>query len=69
MNALDLIARSISHTEITHAEWTEQRAADLLAESDDSVENADQNVIEYWGTDEDGNEWRVHLDTEGTDAD
>lgn len=34
-------------------------AADLAALCDDSVENGD--VIEYWGTDDDGDEWRVHL--------
>lgn len=32
----------------------------LSAESDDSATNGDE--IEYWGTTEDGAEWRVHAE-------
>lgn len=56
----DLIARSVSHTEIVTAEWSEDLAEQLSAESDDSVDASD-TVVEYWGTTESGAEWRVHL--------
>lgn len=58
--ATDLIARSISHTEIVHADWTPELAEALSIECDDSVDASD-TIAEYWGTDEDGEEWRVHL--------
>jgi hypothetical protein len=58
--AIELITRSISHDEIAHARHDAETAAELAALSDDSVENG--AVIEYWGTDDDGAEWRVHLD-------
>ena len=58
--AAELITRSISHTEIAHGKYDAETAAELAARSDDSVENG--AVIEYWGSDDDGAEWRVHLD-------
>lgn len=58
--AQHLIARSISHTEIAHADYSADLADELSVECDDSSE-ASETVIEYWGTDDDGNEWRVHL--------
>ena len=58
--ALALIKRSISHNEIAHGKYDAETAMELKSLSDDSVENGD--VIEYWGTDDDGDEWRVHLD-------
>ena len=60
MKAKELIKRSISHDEIAHGKYDAETAAELAALSDDSVENG--AVIEYWGTDDDGAEWRVHLD-------
>lgn len=46
-------------------------AGDLLAElaemADDSVD-ANDGVTEFWGTDEDGNEWRVHVRVDGVEA-
>lgn len=57
--ATALIARSVSHTEIVTAPWSEGLAADMSVECDDSVE-ASETVVEYWGT-ADGSEWRVHL--------
>lgn len=65
--AASLISRSISHTEIATAEWSADLAADLAAECDDSTEASD-TVVEYWGTDEDGAEWRVHLTGDRSDA-
>lgn len=58
--ASDLIARSVSHTEIVSAPWTADLADGLLAECEDNIE-ASETVHEYWGTDADGAEWRVHL--------
>ena len=60
MKATKLIARSISHNEIAHAKFDAETAAELASLAEDSVENG--AVIEYWGTDDDGDEWRVHLD-------
>ncbi len=57
--AAALISRSISHTEIAHADYDPDLATALEAESDDSVTGNDEQ--EFWGTDADGNEWRVHL--------
>jgi hypothetical protein len=59
--ASSLIARSTSHSEVAHAEWSADLAADLAAECDDSTE-ASATVLEFWGVDDDGVEWRVHLD-------
>lgn len=62
-SASDLIDRSISHTEIVFAEWTVQRAADLLDDSDGSCDCGE--VVEFWGSvnreDTGPQEWRVHL--------
>ncbi len=60
MKAQELVARSISHHEIAHGEYDAETAASLAALAEDSVTNG--AVTEYWGTDDDGAEWRVHLD-------
>lgn len=57
--ANDLIGQSIEHDEIAHGEWTDALADELAAQSDDWTTNGD--VIEFWGSDDDGNDWRVHL--------
>ena len=59
MKATELIARSISHNEIAHGKWDAETAAELASLAEDSVENG--AVIEDWGADDDGDEWRVHL--------
>lgn len=58
--AADLIARSIAHTEIARAAWAADLAADLRAVCEDYIDSG--SVVEYWGADEDGHAWRVHLD-------
>jgi hypothetical protein len=58
--AEELITESITHTTIAHAAFTPDLAVSLMALSDDSAETA--GVLEYWGTDDDGNAWRVHLE-------
>ena len=58
--AVELIAASITHTAIAHAAFTPGLAVSLMALSDDSAET--ENVLECWGTDDEGNAWRVHLE-------
>lgn len=58
-DANSLIERSISHHEIVTVDYDATTAEDLTAACDDSVEA--NGATEYWGTDDDGNEWRVHL--------
>ena len=55
-SAKQAIARSISHTEIVHLDWSPAAHLALTAESEDSTET--ERRIEFWGTDEDGKEWR-----------
>lgn len=53
------IAYSIAENRIVH--MTGDRYSDVLAaECEDSAENGD--VTEYWGTNVDGDTWRVHVD-------
>lgn len=55
------IARSVSHTEIVNLPWSQEAQDELSLLCDDSVE-ASTTTWEAWGTDDDGAEWRVHLD-------
>lgn len=57
--ASDAIARSISHTETIHLPYDADAMMDLLVECEDSTES--ETETEYWGTDETGNEWQVHV--------
>ena len=56
------IARSISHREIVTIPYDADHATDLLVECEDHVDAG--SVTEYWGTTDDGAEWRVHMLTE-----
>lgn len=56
---LDLIQHSISYNEIAHADYSDDLALDLMIACDDWVESG--TVCEYWGTTDNGDEWRVHL--------
>jgi hypothetical protein len=53
------IERSISHNEIVTVDYDISLAMDLAAECEGSVETTDR--VEYWGTTDEGDEWRVHL--------
>ena len=53
------IARSVSHDEIVHLDHDAAVAADLLVACEDSTTS--DTEAEYWGTTEDGHEWRVHM--------
>lgn len=57
--AQSAIERSVSHNEIVTIDYDAEAAIDLSLESDDSADG--EGVTEYWGTDEAGNEWRVHV--------
>lgn len=58
------IRQSVQQNEIVtinfnRVNYDSEIPTDLLVACDDSVENGE--VTEYWGTDDDGNEWRVHI--------
>jgi hypothetical protein len=55
----DAITRSISHNEIVNLGHTEGRAKFLAEACEGDIEANEAH--EYWGTDCDGNSWRVHL--------
>jgi hypothetical protein len=57
--AADAIARSISHNEIVNIAFDASASKALRTACDDSVDTED--VTEYWGTTEDGYDWRVHM--------
>ena len=59
--ATEAIARSIANNEIVTLEWSPASQIALFEECDSNEEY--DTRIEYLGTDEDGEEWRVHLDT------
>jgi hypothetical protein len=62
------IARSVSHTEIVTIAYDADAAAALQAACEDSVGVPDERT-EYWGTTDDGDEWRVHMRAETLDED
>lgn len=67
-NAEQAIARSISHNEIVTIEHNPQIAEILQRDCEGSVDNSTYGVVEYWGTIEDGSEWRVHMRAASTDS-
>lgn len=59
-DAKNLIDQSINHDCIAHAPHSAELHDALLVLCGDYVENLP--TVEFWGEDDDGNEWRVHLD-------
>lgn len=62
--AQQLTETSVQRNATTHETYSEDLATELLCMSDDSADTVDGNdrkVVEYWGADDEGNEWRVHL--------
>jgi hypothetical protein len=57
--ARSLIDESILTDSIVHAPWAEGLAAELLEASDDGAETPE--AVEFWGGEEDGKHWRIHL--------
>ncbi len=62
-SASQAIARSVSHNEIVTLMGDSELELALSIESEDSAESG--SIKEFWGTDEDGQSWRVHLDFTG----
>ena len=59
--ASEAIAESVRTGEIVHTCLPMTEADNLGCESDDCCEHHDEpRMTEYWGVDEDGNEWRIH---------
>lgn len=62
ITAESLITDSITTDSIIHAEYSAALTRALLTRAEDSVDT--QSGTEFWGTDDDGNTWRIHLDSE-----
>jgi hypothetical protein len=60
--AQQLTERSIQGNAIAHESYDSALADELQLMCDDSATEASMPAAEYWGTDDEGNEWRVHLD-------
>ena len=56
---INAIWDSVAHTEIVTLDDEPGLADQLSAYCDNSVKN--DGVAEYWGTDDDGNAWRIHI--------
>lgn len=60
-----LITESAESGETRYHPWSYGLESELLAASDDTADHAETDeehaVTEYWGEDEDGRTWRVHL--------
>lgn len=63
------IAQSAAGNGIISRPYSREVAEELLLASDDHVTNdlGHKVVHEYWGTDDDGDAWRVHLIVERQD--
>lgn len=64
LTAAKLISESIDQNKIVHVEGTPELHDELLEESDDHVSTHDEEglvLTEYWGTTEEGGEWRIHV--------
>jgi hypothetical protein len=59
VTAQQAIGRSASHNETVYMSYRESLNEDLLVECEDN--NRTGTFVEYWGTTDDGNEWRVLL--------
>jgi hypothetical protein len=60
MNAQDAIEASISENRIVHVSDADVDEVALMFECEDHRDIGD-GVEDYWGTDEAGSEWRVHV--------
>lgn len=63
------IDRSISHDEIVHVDGYRMRDAIIQALHDECENATDdgQGGTEFWGTNIDGENWRVHVSPRGMD--
>lgn len=53
------ISASVQHQSIVYVADNDINHTDLLTECDDYVDS-NSGVREYWGTDHEGNSWRIH---------
>jgi len=60
-SAAEAIEASVCQNQIAYA--STDAIDDLRVECDDSSETAD--IMEFWGVDDAGNHWRVHVVLEG----
>lgn len=59
-----LIAKSVARNTVVHVQGTPEMHDALTVECEDSVQTHDQDgldLTEYWGTTDDGAEWRIHV--------
>ena len=64
------ITQSINHDEIVTIDYDATAAIDLSVASEGSVDvTQTHGVTEYWGTDEGGHNWRVHMCCHKEEAD
>lgn len=59
MTAQQAIETSIMENRTVHLDYDAATMQELLVESDDSADS--ETETEYWGTTEEGSEWRVHV--------
>lgn len=57
--ALRAIRESLQYTTIVELDDEPGLRLELFMESEDDVEN--EGIAEYWGTDDEGDGWRVHV--------
>ena len=57
--AIDAIEESVRHTCCVTMDDAPGLREDLLVRCDDDAENGPEH--EFWGTDDEGNDWRVHV--------
>ena len=59
-NAADAVSSSVAHTEIARCADTQDNRDWLMTHCDDWTWAAGSDS-EYWGLDDNGNAWRVHI--------
>jgi len=67
MTAEQAIKESIRTNTVVHIDYDAEAVLTLGAECDDNARTQDgegNGVWEYWGEDEDGSTWRVHVTVE-----
>lgn len=64
--AAEAIAESVRHTIIVTVDDAPGLREDLLFRCDDDIENGSEH--EFWGQDDEGNDWRVHVRIAGRGA-
>ena len=58
--AKEAIDSSAAQDRIIHIDSVSQEDMDFLGNESEGQTEGSGDVMEFWGTDEEGNEWRVH---------